>query len=208
MRLIPLLAIGVGWALAQRSSSASVSPAWQAPEKRYDGHWWVTIANNERRGFVDGYLDCYTYEFKGPASFHNRPPVEIQQLVTAFYSQERSRANDRVPEVLYRFQDRAGDTLRAREDGEAHPEPHGYYDGQYWFEQTNDGRLGFIEGYLHCHAMHSRRSGGFSRRLDEYRALISRWYGIREGTADLDEARAPGKIADVLFRFRDRPARR
>src|SRR5258708_37448925 len=35
--------------------------------------------------------------------------------------------------------------------GERWTEPHGYWDGNWSSESSHLARLGFIEGYLHCH---------------------------------------------------------
>lgn len=178
--------------------------AAQTGPRRFDGHWWTAAASAEQRGFVSGYLDCYVYEYKGPAGFSNRSTMALQGLITRYYQRGAASLDEAVPGVLSRYQDRPGDTVPAQEGAEVHFEPHGFFDGDFWRQITGPERLGFLEGYLLCHATQSRNQGGaFSRSVAEYQNLITRWYRLNEATDEIDEGRAREKIADVLFRFRD-----
>jgi hypothetical protein len=173
----------------------------------YDGRWWLSTAPAERTGFLDGYFDCYTYEYKGPAKFTVNPPAIAHDLVTKFYEQNPARISEPVPEVLYRFRDRPGQTSTAT-GGEPIKGRHGFYDGTYWKQIGALGgkaeQLGFVEGYLWCHENLSGNKGGvFSKSPAEYAALITHWYGFVEDTSDINAKREPAKVADVFFKFRD-----
>jgi hypothetical protein len=176
----------------------------------YDGHWWLSISHRERGGFVAGYVDCYAYEYKGPEDFSNRPLESYTALITQYYRRDPGALAENVPSALYRFRDRPTDVVSdtgtvAMQGEAAFFEPHGFFDGQYWREITSPGRLGFVEGYLLCHATQSRNEGGaFSKSPDAYRTLITNWYGLNEQTDEMNADRAREKIADVLFGFRDR----
>lgn len=179
----------------------------QSPRSTHDGHWWLSISPAERSGFLNGYFDCYTYEYKGPAKFTINPPAIARGLITKFYEGNPSRLTEPVPDAFFRFRDRAGEKSAAT-GGEPVKGRHGFYDGTYWKQISALGgdaeQLGFIEGYLWCHAHLSRNEGGvFSKAPSLYVSLISGWYGFVTDTGDIDAKREPAKIADVLFKFRD-----
>lgn len=56
-----------------------------------------------QRGFLNGYSDCYTYEYKGSARFTNRRPDIARDLVTKLYKENPSRLNDLVSNVFGGF---------------------------------------------------------------------------------------------------------
>jgi len=181
--------------------------AAQATPRRFDGHWWVAAEPAEQRGFISGYVDCYVYEYKGPAGF-SRSFMALQGLITRYYQRSAASLDEQVPSVLARYQDRPSDTVPNPEDAEVHFEPHGFFDGDFWRQVSAPERLGFLQGYLLCHATQSRnQNGAFSRSAAEYQNLITRWYRLNEATDEIDEGRAREKIADVLFRFRDGASR-
>jgi hypothetical protein len=69
--------------------------------------------------------------------------------------------------------------------------------------EGHDQQLGFVEGYLYCHEKLAKSKGGvFSKTPEAYRALITQWYHFDEKTGDVDAARQPEAIADVLFKVR------
>lgn len=172
----------------------------------YDGLWWRSVSADERGGFVDGYLDCYIYEYKGPAGFADRSSSALIRLISEYYSKHPSEMQEPVPQTLSRFRDRPGDTTNAvtAGGGEEYFEPHAYYDGTYWKGMSDSGRVGFIEGYLLCHVNQSRNVGGvFKESPVAYRGLVSRWYGLNDDTGDINGAREQEKVADVLYRVRN-----
>ena len=186
---------------------SSGAKAQQKMNTRYDGHWWLSISSSERNGYLNGYFDCYDYEFNGPARFDKNQPDIAYELVTEFYDGNPSHLAEPVSDVFYRFRDRPGEKMRAT-DGEQITGRHGFYDGTYWKQISALGgqaeQLGFVEGYLWCHAHLSRNRGGvFSKAPAEYVKLITRWYKFNRDTGDIDAKREPTKIADVLFKFRD-----
>lgn len=180
----------------------------QKPETTYNGHWWLAITQQEQSGFLNGYFDCYTYEYKGPARFTDHPPAIARDLVTKFYKENPSRLHDLVSKVFLGLRDRPGETITDRA-GEPINGPHGSYDGLYWMQISADTgpqmeQLGFVEGYLACHARLDHNKGGtFSKPVAEYVRLITQWYGFNRYTDDVNAKRQPTAIADVLFKFRD-----
>ncbi|HKV43598.1 MAG TPA: hypothetical protein VJT32_02805 [bacterium] len=170
----------------------------------YDGQWWRSVSADERGGFVDGYIDCYVYEYKGPAGFSDHSASALVRLIDEYYSKHLSDLRESVPSTLSRFRDRPGDTPAANaEGGEVHFEPHGYFDGTYWKGMSDSGRVGFVEGYVSCHADQSRNAGGvFKESPTAYRDLVSRWYGLNVETGGINAVREHEKVADVLYRVR------
>lgn len=178
----------------------------QVTSHDYEGRWWLSISHNEQTEFINGYLDCYLYEYKGPARFSDSAYVYRHALNKYFRTGQSSTLGQSVGAVLLEFQDpkgykgidKYGQPIRGR---------HGYYRGLYWMEisLSKDGQLGFVEGYLACHAQLNRNNGGtFSKPPSVYVALINHWYRFNTVTGDIDGDRQLAAIADVLFRFRDR----
>jgi hypothetical protein len=170
----------------------------------YDGKWWLSISGREQDGFVSGYYDCYTYEYKGPDRYTTKSFIEYRRLITEYYRNEPSKQTLPVPEAIHQLRDRPGEKPAA---GETTSGRHGYFDGLYWKQISALGgtekEVGFVEGYLACHAqLGHNRGGAFSKAPAEYAALITQWYGLQED-GDINEKREAVKVADVLFKFRD-----
>lgn len=172
----------------------------------YDGHWWLSISSNEQLGFLDGYYDCYTYEFKGPAHFTKNPPAVARDLITKFYETAPSHLGESVSSVFCSLRDQAGGKGVVG-GGEPISGPHGYYDGLYWsdlYQGGTSGQRGFVEGYLDCHVrLNQDRGGTFSRPPADYVALINRWYGFVPLSKSAVLKRESMPIATVLFKFSD-----
>lgn len=170
-------------------------------KESYDGRWWSSADPREQYGFIGGSGDCNSFELHGKVRY-SKSVKEEQDLVTRFYTEDLSRANIGVFDILRRFDNQPSQINRT--GGEAWNEPHGYYDGQYWREADAKERQGFVEGYLWCYRQKAHNPRGtFSKSTSEYVALISAWYKLNEETGDVDPARVDTKIADVLFKFRD-----
>ena len=180
----------------------------QKPETTYNGHWWLEMTQQEQSGFLNGYFDCYAYEYKGPARFTNHPPAIARDLVTKFYKENPLRLNELVSNVFLRLRDSPGNLIDDM-NGEPIKGRHGYYDGLYWMQISADAgpqleQIGFVEGYLTCHALLDHNWGGaFSKAAAEYVRLITQWYGFNRDTDAVNARRQPKAIAEVLFTFRD-----
>jgi hypothetical protein len=174
-----------------------------AAEKVYNGHWWLSASTDEQDGFLNGYFDCYKYDYKGPDHFTQNPPDTARALITQFYDRNSTDLGMSVPEAFHRFRDRPGGTVTGG-GGEPIKGRHGYYHGRYWGVLGKEGELGYVEGYLWCwkNCLHSK-GATFSKPASEYVALISKWYGLNPKTG-LNVDRESAKIADVLYKFRDR----
>jgi hypothetical protein len=173
---------------------------------KYDGQWWLSVSPKEHDGFVSGYYDCYTYEYKGPDKYTAKSFSEYGNLITGYYKNDAAKQGVLVSEAMHELRDRPGE--KASPGGETTPDKHGYFDGLYWKQISALGgkekQVGFVEGYLSCHAELVHNKGAvFSKPAEEYAALITQWYGFKEDTGDIDEKREPIKVADALFQLRD-----
>jgi hypothetical protein len=84
--------------------SAAVGPV-QTPRTVYDGHWWLSISGDEQFGFLNGYFDCYNYEFKGPDRYPSLA-VMYRTAITEFYKRGPSpELGVVVLELLHRLRD-------------------------------------------------------------------------------------------------------
>jgi len=169
----------------------------------YDGHWWLSAGIREQLGFLNGFRDCYLYEYKGRVRYSVGTPYEWQRQITAFYEGTPTGRNMPAAEFILRAHvDTDGKLpLEGRDK-----EDHGAYDGVYWSQAYGLGgpaeQRGFVAGYLWCHAeLCKNRGGTFSLAPAEYATRITRWYAPETGDGNAGRERA--KIADVLFKFRD-----
>ncbi|MGH9405859.1 MAG: hypothetical protein ACRD3D_08505 [Terriglobia bacterium] len=172
----------------------------------YDGQWWLSITPEEQAGFLNGYLDCYAFEYGGPPSYWIENPEAAEPAITALYQTNPATDGTPVSEVFSRLPARQPDEASAATRVK---ERHSIYDGSYWKQISalggpERGQLGFVEGYLACHAGFGHNRGGvFSRTPAEYMALISQWYRFDEYTGEINRRRARKPIAEVLERFKD-----
>jgi hypothetical protein len=167
----------------------------------FDGHWWIGATSDEQSGFLSGESDCSRAEL-GLKQEHSHSLPEERAYVTEFY---RAKSDKLSVPVVDALRTARGQVLskHARSGGEAWPEAHAYWDGQWWREGTAGERLGYVEGYLACYSGASTRHGSFQKPPSDYVRMINEWYRLKEETGDVDPQRVDTKIAEVLFKFRD-----
>lgn len=174
-------------------------------QSKYDGRWWNASQASEREGFVAGYLDCYKYDLKGPAKFEAKSIVAYRDLVSKYFVENTTRANQAVASALSAVADKSEE--KAPRGGEIWMERHSYFDGTYWRQAFATGGLeaqrGFVEGYLACdEQVANNRNPASSIPPSELVARINRWYQFDPETGDVETTREKAKIADVLARVR------
>ncbi len=188
---------------------AAGSPAPQQVQKKVnDGAWWNSVSNWEQAGFMNGYMDCHAFEFRGTVPFTKAPQAFVDAL-NAFFQQSAQNKAVTVSEALDRIRGASNETSAPPPvAGAAGPAPHGAYDGHFWFDAENPQvQLGFVEGYLACHAAKVKDADGhFSKNAEEYVQPINDAYGITDDTDDVDAVKGAQKIADVLHQLRDEAA--
>ncbi len=198
--------IGILQSLVVTMGLLLCSPGYPASQTtKYDGHWWLLLTSEEKSGYLNGDADCHTFELKAKPRY-SKSAADEQESVTNFYRDEPDKRSLPVFEAIRIVEDEP--PLRETgKGGEVWTEPHGYWDGQWWREGSPADRLGFVEGYLACHSRSQRPHGALSRTPPEYARLINQWYKLNEETGDVEPDRVDTKIADVLFKFRDRTQR-
>ena len=175
----------------------------------YDGNWWLSVGIREQIGFLNGFRDCYLYEFNGPVRYSIGTPFEWQRQITAFFQSTPTQRSMPAAEFILRAHvDTDGKAPLEGRDSETH----GPYDGFYWQQMRGMGgpaeQRGFISGYLWCHAQLCKsKSGAFSKTPDQYVALITHWYESGSQPGKGVAYHQHGKIAEALYRFRDRKMR-
>lgn len=199
-------AVLLSLALFAPPAPAPALPSPPQPQKRiYDGAWWVSIGNWEQAGFMNGYVDCHAFEFRGTVPFNKAPQAYVDAL-NSFYQQSANNKSVPVAEALDRARGAANESSAPPSAaGPQAPAPHGTFDGKFWFDAENPQvQLGFVEGYLACHSAKLKDADGhFSKSGEEYVSLINDAYGITDDTEEVDPQKGAAKIADVLHGLRD-----
>ncbi len=188
---------------AARSQSPAAEKTTEQPAAPvYDGEWWLSLASWEQYGVINGYEDCYAFEYRGSTAFTKEVQTYIDELNKYFLSDPALRKQT-VSEAL--------DLLRKAENDQPAPvagatptEAHGDFDGRFWFDADPVAELGFVEGYLACHTAKLKDADAkFSKSPSEYVDLINKAYNITDDTDEVDADKAPMKIADVLHTLKD-----
>ena len=147
----------------------------------FDGSWWKAAPPEERRGFLEGYIDCHTYDLGRGRSYKESTYVYAQRINEAV-QEDLQDLHTPVVTLLQRehrpviINGSAAERLKPR---------HGYHNGAFWRSSEAPLKLGFVEGYLWCqsHEVYSSSKPRFLKPPSEYVKLISKWYG----TSDSDE---------------------
>lgn len=171
----------------------------RGPNQAFDGRWWQATSEREHSGFVAGFLDCYTSDYRGPGSFAFKSLDAYRDLVTAHYTAAGSDLKEGVSLVLARIGRTETDSLQPGPEGDA---PRAAFDGLYWMQLSVGGaerQLGFIEGYLSCrHDFMPDQSSQFTKSPIQYQHAVTRWYRFVEESGDIDEKRQRVRIAEAL----------
>jgi hypothetical protein len=179
-----------------------VEPVADAPV--YDGEWWLSVGGWEQYGFISGYQDCYTSEYRGSAPFSKEVQSYADEL-NKYFLADPARRKQTVSEALDAVRGAGADAPIPSSKADASPtSDQAAYDGRFWFDADQAAELGFVEGYLACHAAKVKDADGkFSKAPAEYVDLINKQYEISDDTDDIAADKAPIKIADVLHRLKD-----
>lgn len=171
-----------------------------------NGDWWLSRGNWEQYGFVSGYEDCYVYEYRGSVPFTKEAQRYVEDLIEYFLA-DAARRKETVSEALDALRGGSADHPAPAAAGDALGPAHGDFDGKYWFDAEAGAQLGFVEGYLACHATKLKDADAkFSKPPAEYVERINKAYGITDDTEEVNPERAAMKIADVLHGLKDEEA--
>lgn len=79
---------------------------WDEPHGYYDGMWWNSGIEAEaflnRRGFVEGYVWCYTNKAHSPRGFFSETPAAYVARITEWYKKP-AHVDDKIADVLFKF---------------------------------------------------------------------------------------------------------
>jgi hypothetical protein len=173
--------------------------ACHRPPQRYDGSWWVLTPQDQQLGFIDGYVDCYTYGSSINEKLW-RPRSWYQTAISTYYKTHGADESMLVGKVLVRVAETAESSSPVR------PEKNKIFDGIAWLSYSNKERLGFVEGYLNAVMPQGSRSVTFPRGPEYYVDAISKSYGTQNNSASGDAK--VRRIAEVLWSMRNAPAKK
>jgi hypothetical protein len=191
--------------LALTLAAVPMPAAPQSEKKSYDAAWWNSLGNWEQAGFMNGYMDCHAFEYRGTVPFA-KPTQAYVDALNLFYQQSGANKKLTVSQALDRIRGAASESSTPPVASAATPALHGgSYDGKFWFDaETPQVQLGFVEGYLACHTAKVKDADGrFSKSAEDYVPLINTAYGITDDTEEVDPQKAEQKIADVLHQLKD-----
>jgi len=175
----------------------SLDAADKHPAKMYDGSWWLAIGSDDRSGFLDGAGDCLTSATR--AKWLTIDVEQLPQKVTQYYKDHPAERTASIKDVW----EKLVLTSRPRKPapgGEVWNNPHGYYNGLWWRQGSDDNRLGFAEGYLWClRTQVNPPTETYSHPVSYYVEKIDAY--LQAHPKGDDEA-----VAIILSRFRDKPA--
>ena len=195
MNRISPIAIAVATLLV--ASVAIQSNGQETP--KYKGRWWLSLSEEKRVIFLDGYLDCYKFEANRSDRF-GALFLRAKQ-VTAMYETDPTTLGVSVADAFYKFRLKESDP-EPMPGGEVWSEPHWYYDGEFFRQMGPSGRVVFLEGYMYCleRSVPSLRRA-FPRTVQHYSNLVTTWFEIddEKETINIETMREP--IATVLKRF-------
>ena len=182
----------------------------EKPAPTYDGEWWLALGSWEQYGIVSGYEDCYAFEYRGSAPFTKEVQSYIDDL-NRYFLGNPARRKESLSEALDLLRGASGDKPMAAAPGDASAAPgdapaaaSGGLDGRFWFDADPAAELGFVEGFLACHAAKLKDADAkFSKEPSEYVELINKAYDITDDTDDVDPGKAVMKLAEVLHRLKD-----
>jgi hypothetical protein len=185
------------------SAKTTAAQSFKEPEERrvkpeaYDGNWWLAADSSERSGFLDGARDCLVW------IAHAKLPRDVDNLeeqIEQYYDVHPSSRNLPVSTVWQKVAIQGPPATPRPAGGEVYTNPHGYYDGEFWRTGSESSNRGFLEGYLWCiRTCVKEPTEAYSRSIDYYFDKI--WNYVQA----YPKAAQNETIADILFRFRDRP---
>ena len=172
----------------------------------YDGKWWLSVSENQRQGFLQGYAACYIYDTDGKLEFEESR-YTYEPRITGYLQSNSDEQSKSIEEMFWKMAQPpyAQPVHKSPGPAEEVKGKYGYVDGDYWRQAEVPHRLGFIQGFLYCYSKHAKvRRGTFSKPVSWYVEAISKWFGVKsDDPAEINLARFNVKIPDVLFRFRD-----
>jgi len=201
--LLPLGLFAASVAPVSAQQAPPEPPPAQAPAAPvYDGDWWLSLLSGEQNGVISGYQDCYVFEYHGSVPFDKPLPSYVDDL-NKYFLADSTRTKQTVSEALDAVRGAASDsTLPAYKLANPPPPDQAVYDGRFWSDADPATKLGYVEGYLACHAAKLKDADAkFSRAPSDYVDGINQAYGTPENSDDTDKAAM--RVATLLHSLKD-----
>lgn len=155
-----------------------------------DGHWWVLLPDPEKESFVMGYYDCYVFD-RGARNYPDGSYKQIVSWLNEFYDLKSDNLSTPISNAFYRI------SVKMPGHIPKNTERHGFFDGEFWRQMSNQERSSFIRGYINCGRGSQAKNS--DEIVDRYLKAISGYYGIDDDDASVinDEA-STRKIGDII----------
>ena len=172
----------------------------------YDGIWWMNTPVDQRLGFIDGFVDCYTYGFREGKKLW-KPRTWYQAAISAYYEKHSGDDSMRVGQVLIRVAESTEAASPAGWESLNIVKQNGAFDGLVWLNYSKKERTGFVEGFLNAMMPQTSRSVSFPNNPEYYADAITKRYSV--STTDQLQANIPNdslkqRIVEVLWGLRNR----
>jgi hypothetical protein len=167
----------------------------------YDGTWWMNTPLNQRLGFIDGFVDCYTY---GKQS--TKPRNWYQAAISSYYEKHSGDESMLVGQVLIRIAESTKDFSLPGRNSANVVKLNGTFDGRVWLIYSQKERMGFIEGCLNALMPRTSRSVIFPKSPEYYTDVVTRFYSVSaasQSQTDASEHPINRRIVDVLWGMRN-----
>ena len=201
-KYLPLLLGGLAFLAGVVSSNAT----------NYDGRWWLSIDQQQRDGFVYGFVVCYSNLVD-----HKLFQESYRTYTTRLNGYLRAHPESLAEPVENTLRSMASPPFAKPVHRPAPNETPKEYtvkwgannDGDEWRGATS-WNLGYVEGFLECYSRDTKSEyGTFSKPPEWYANAIANCYGVKaDDPAKINPSRENEKIPEVLFRFRDKPEAR
>lgn len=141
--LILSLVLSAGYGAQTATPAASSGYA----KSHFDGAWWLSANQGEQSGFVNGVADCMTWE--AHKNGYSATPEQLTDKITKFYLADPGSQGLSVLEAWQRVSPSVKQATVSK-GGEIWTNPHWYLNGDWWAQEAQTERTGFLEGYLWC----------------------------------------------------------
>lgn len=174
--------------------------------QQFDGKWWSKTSADMHLGFLNGVDDCLTWTAHEEIWPKNQRGfggtwAQLNDAIAKFYAGHPESQELSVVEVWRKVIAQSNQKPAANSKyAETWKNPHWYFDGFWWLDETPDQKLGFIEGYLWCMRTHVPGSAEtYSKPASFYVGKIDAFT-----RANADSKADREKVALILRRYKDK----
>jgi hypothetical protein len=152
----------------------------------YDGTWWNVTPLDQQLGFIEGFLECYTYGLREGEKLR-RPRSWYQTAISSYY-REYGDSSMTVGRVLIQAAEKSPFTKSEFSNQAIKREA--------WLTYSEKKRLGFVEGYLNALMPRDSRAAVFRKNPEHYAKAITRQCSDPTGSQKT--------IAEILWDMRNK----